>query len=152
MSLSNEMIRHFISDLDGTLLNSEKRIDASNIKAIKYWQSLGNTFMLASGRDQGMLKVLHDDYDVEVQDMICHSGASIYSNDRLLYQKKMDCNDILRFIKVSKAYESAIDYVIQPEGDRKYLLHKYGLFFKKSSFADGSCKCSQKWLNHRCLL
>ena len=23
---------------------------------------------------------------------------------------------------------------------------------EKSSFADGSCKCSQKWLNHRCLL
>ncbi|WP_035186189.1 Cof-type HAD-IIB family hydrolase [Alteribacter aurantiacus] len=46
-----ERIRLIATDMDGTLLNSERKISEGNIEAIKYAQSKGVEVVVATGRD-----------------------------------------------------------------------------------------------------
>ena len=39
-----------VSDMDGTLLNSEKKISKENLNAIDYFVKEGGTFTVATGR------------------------------------------------------------------------------------------------------
>ena len=46
------MIKLIASDMDGTLLNANMQISEENIQAIKYAQSQGVEFMVATGRNR----------------------------------------------------------------------------------------------------
>ncbi len=46
------MIKLIASDMDGTLLNANMQISEENIQAIKYAQSHGVEFMVATGRNR----------------------------------------------------------------------------------------------------
>ena len=49
------MIKLIASDMDGTLLNANMQISEENIQAIKYAQSQGVEFMVATGRNRKKL-------------------------------------------------------------------------------------------------
>ena len=69
-----------LSDLDGTLLNSESKVSSNNKEAIKYFVKEGGRFGIASGR--GIKNALRFLNDVEI------NFYSIFANGSILYDFK----------------------------------------------------------------
>ena len=65
----------FVSDLDGTLLTSDKRISARDLEAIKRYKALGGRFVIASGRPLhtvvDFIDALGDDFPM----ILCNGGV-----------------------------------------------------------------------------
>ncbi|WP_459130003.1 Cof-type HAD-IIB family hydrolase [Guggenheimella bovis] len=79
------MTKLFVSDLDGTLLGSSKRITDRTKKAIKEWKARGNEFVIATGRLLSSVEYYADDIECS-EDLICCSGAAIYKNKELVHE------------------------------------------------------------------
>jgi Cof subfamily protein (haloacid dehalogenase superfamily) len=75
------MIRLFATDLDDTLLNSEKQIDQHNLDALEKLQQSGVQVAVASGRNEVEIEeVIHNvpgDFH-----RVCQNGAFIYLNSQ----------------------------------------------------------------------
>lgn len=66
-----------LSDMDGTLLNSENNVSAKNKKAIEYFIAEGGEFGIATGRSYLNAKKILQGVSI--------NGLSIYANGSLLY-------------------------------------------------------------------
>ncbi len=67
----------FISDFDGTLLSSDKRLTKKNIDAIKTYQSLGGKFTVATGRPIQTISNYISDIHYDLPMILCN-GAMLY--------------------------------------------------------------------------
>ena len=78
------------SDLDGTLLTSEKTISPGNIAAIKRFTDEGGLFTLATGRSYNSARRYFDSVPINAP-MILYNGAEIYDlkTDKVLYKKTL---------------------------------------------------------------
>ena len=66
-----------VSDMDGTLLNSEKKISEGNLEAIKYFVENGGQFTVATGRMVQSVGNFIDEMRIKLP-TILHNGAKIY--------------------------------------------------------------------------
>ena len=79
------------TDLDDTLLTTDKKVSAENSKAIEYFKSEGGLFTFATGRvpigAELMLEYVHPNAP-----MVCFNGGSIYDfrNHRMLWSRSLD--------------------------------------------------------------
>lgn len=89
------------SDLDDTLLTSEREISDVNKKAIEYFMSEGGKFTFCTGRVPSGAKLALQ-YIVPNVPMICFNGAAIYdfNNDRILWEKFLDkrAGEVIDFV------------------------------------------------------
>lgn len=78
----------FISDFDGTLLSSDKRLTKKNIDAIQRYQSLGGKFTVATGRPIQTISSYIDDIHYDLPMILCN-GAMLYDpyNDSVVCAK-----------------------------------------------------------------
>lgn len=86
------MYKLIVSDMDGTLLNSNREINDENIKAIKRAQSMGIEFAIATGRPYSMVKDFLKKHDLKCAVIGCN-GAQIVDKDGKLvksYYLKFD--------------------------------------------------------------
>ncbi len=98
MNLKNTV---FISDFDGTLLSSDKRLTEKNVEAIKLYQSMGGKFTVATGRPIQTISNYIDDIHYDLPMILCN-GAMLYDP----YQKEVvwakylpvDANEIVNEI------------------------------------------------------
>lgn len=76
------------SDLDDTLLTTDKRISDGNKQAIEYFKSEGGLFTFATGRVVDGARVMLD-YIEPNAPMVCFNGAGIYdfAQEKMLYIK-----------------------------------------------------------------
>lgn len=65
-------------DMDGTLLDSTKKVLPSSVEAIDAAQAAGKHVAICSGRCPIMIDLYKDDLPASVQFAICSSGASLY--------------------------------------------------------------------------
>ncbi|WP_419775216.1 Cof-type HAD-IIB family hydrolase [Ignavigranum ruoffiae] len=79
------MIKLFVSDMDGTLLNDQHIISQENANSIKKLQARGIEFMIATGRTFHSAKPFLDMHQIDCE-MINLNGAAIYSRDGHLEQ------------------------------------------------------------------
>ncbi|MBS7297549.1 MAG: Cof-type HAD-IIB family hydrolase [Eubacteriales bacterium] len=79
------------SDLDETLLTSERTISDENKSALEYFMSEGGCFTFATGRVPVGAKLALN-YIIPNVPMICYNGAGIYdfNNDKLLWEMFLD--------------------------------------------------------------
>lgn len=77
------MIKLFVSDMDGTLLNENHVISDRTAKAVKELQASGVEFMIATGRGYNSAQVLTTAQGIECR-MINLNGASIHDIDGTL--------------------------------------------------------------------
>lgn len=80
----------FCSDLDDTLLTSDKKISEQNIQAIKYFMENGGRFTFATGRvPHGAGLFL--DYIMPNAPMVCFNGGAVYdfSAKEFIWQAKL---------------------------------------------------------------
>lgn len=78
-------------DMDGTLLNSEKKITRPVLDAIAEAEKQGKQVALGTGRSLGELKIYADDLK-NIRYWVAESGAAVYDsyNDKFLYRKTFD--------------------------------------------------------------
>ena len=76
-NLRTRDIRVIVCDLDGTLLNSEKRISAKNLQAIKSARAKGVFTTICSGRVPAMLEAYSRELSIEIP-LIAANGAVVY--------------------------------------------------------------------------
>lgn len=70
-----------VFDMDGTLLNSQRKISDRNKEAIKEWQSMGGEICLASGRSVESLRPYYIELGCK-NPVICGNGSGVYDFER----------------------------------------------------------------------
>lgn len=80
-----------ISDMDGTLLDSNDRISDENCKAIDYFIAEGGKFTVASGRMGAAVQVFFDKLHINAP-AVLYNGAMVYSFEegKALYEKPLE--------------------------------------------------------------
>ena len=89
------------SDLDGTLLNSERQVSDENAEAIRAFRSQGGVFCLSTGRLPRYVLQYGDKLDFDGP-MICSNGSCIYdfASEKILYARPIggSLGELLPFV------------------------------------------------------
>ncbi len=95
------MIKLIASDMDGTLLDSRKRLPADFFDVIGKLRAQGVRFAVASGRQYAALR--RDLAPIADQILfICENGALVMENDRQLFIDAMDPAQVLSAVRACK--------------------------------------------------
>lgn len=84
-------VKYLFFDLDGTLINDERKLASHNAELPKLLKSLNLKYSIITGRPYFMMLKEID----ELQPMlpiVAMNGALIFNNNNILYEKKMDHN------------------------------------------------------------
>ena len=78
------------SDFDRTFY-VDGVIPKKNIQAVRRWREHGNLFVIATGREERILREKLDEYGVKADYLICNNGSRIVDRaGKILFQKTMD--------------------------------------------------------------
>ncbi|MDR2992684.1 HAD family hydrolase [Bacillus cereus] len=97
------MKKIIISDLDGTLLRSDKTISQKSINILRECKNNGDELIFATARppraiNQYIPNVLKNEI------IICYNGALVLKGDDILYEMMIPKNIILEIIEIGKKY------------------------------------------------
>lgn len=113
-------------DLDGTLLNSENKISAENLKAIKAAQKEGIEVVVATGRAHFDVKEIFKDTGVKTW-VIAANGATIHNPEGALFHSQPMEKDTaaaaLQFLEHNHYYYEVFgrDAIFTPQSGRELL-------------------------------
>lgn len=98
------MIKLIVSDMDGTLVNDEKKIDENIYKILPKLKEMGTRFVVASGRQYPSLC---KDFQEHVKDVVIVSenGAFIMDDGKELYAKCMTKEEVKASLDATFAIE-----------------------------------------------
>ena len=97
------MSKVLVFDLDGTLLNDERKIDPQNLKALKQASNQGHKIVLASGRNiKNMEDIAHQIGNVQF--LITHNGGYVFDlkNQKVVFEKCLDHHLALQILEFAK--------------------------------------------------
>lgn len=102
-------------DMDGTLLNSNKKISEKSVLAIKKAIKQGKTVILNTGRCPAELNEYFEVLD-EIQYLNCVSGALVYDRkrDKKIYTKTLDIKTIQKILDIA-SYEDDMVHLLTRE-------------------------------------
>ena len=100
------MIKLIVSDMDGTLLDDNKKIDEEIYTLLPKMKALGMKFVVASGRQYPSLR---DNFRDHLEDIviIAENGAFIVENDKELYAECMTEQQIGECLEAVRRTEGA---------------------------------------------
>lgn len=97
------MNKIIISDLDGTLLRSNKTLSDHSVEFLKKCKRAGNELVYATGRPpRDTYK--HIPHELKNDIVICYNGAIVIKGNDVLYKKEILKKTVLEIIDVSKRY------------------------------------------------
>lgn len=141
----------FVSDLDGTLLTSEKTVNALDFEAIRRYRSAGGIFVAATGRPLHTVTDFFDVLGTESPMILCNGGI-IYDpcKGKVLYEvdlpesAKMIMTDVRsRYINISpEIYTFSKRYYFHMNTVEKWHQHILGIDFIK---VDDPDSISEPW-------
>lgn len=70
----------FASDYDGTIKVNDI-VSSENIEALKEWKKAGNLFGIVTGRSSGSMISEIQNYNYEIDFLVCNNGGVIYNKD-----------------------------------------------------------------------
>lgn len=128
-----------VTDMDGTLLNSEKKISSENLKAIKRLKEKGIKFAIATGRLDTMIK----SYLKEIENdspVICCNGALIRNilKDEFYYANDIQNKDCLKVSEICDKYNAP--FVLYGE----HTVYSNSVNFKIKSLYDYNSKVCEE--------
>lgn len=105
-----------VSDIDGTLVDSEKHISSFNRKVIKTFQDGGGAFTLATGRIEKSAIPYCREMNIQVP-VILYNGARIVHpiSGEVLLDRHLHEDDISRALILRESYP--LDYILYSEGE-----------------------------------
>lgn len=94
-----------VTDMDGTLLNSEKKISEVNLKTIKSLKNKGVKFVIATGRLDTMIKAYLKQIEND-SPVICCNGALIRNSlkNEFYYANDIDNENCLKVSEICNKY------------------------------------------------
>ena len=126
-------------DMDGTLLNSAKKISPATLEAIKAADTAGKTVALATGRSLPELSEYLDEIP-EIRYAVCASGGVLYDNTakRVLFSSPLAETTVMQLLEYSKKVDVAVhiltgDAAVMEE-DKVERLEKYNMGVYKPMF------------------
>lgn len=86
--------RLFVTDLDGTLLDSQKKISSEDEQSIRQFMAAGGIFTVATGRTEETCNLATDVLPINAP-IILYNGAAIVdlATNEVLYQKTLSAKD-----------------------------------------------------------
>lgn len=99
------MIKAIALDLDGTLLNKEKKISLENKNILKILSQKGYEILFVTGRPYSSTKSLAKELNIPIT-IICYNGAKIIdgSNDKIIFEKNLDEEKTKELISFSNSH------------------------------------------------
>lgn len=114
------MIKLFISDFDGTLLNDMHMLSEETAQAIHDLRASGVSFMPASGRDYTAIQQIIEPIGIKVK-CIALNGGEFFDNDgRVQISYKLEKEKTLAVHEIIDKYDVITDYYL--ESDRVTLV------------------------------
>ncbi|NFV14210.1 Cof-type HAD-IIB family hydrolase [Clostridium sp. FAM 1755] len=93
-------------DMDGTLLNDEKKITQKTLSYIKKAKEKGVRVVISSGRVPGGLK-FYEEIIAKEEPMICANGALILNHKKeTIYNEGINKNTLLNIIDILRKYKN----------------------------------------------
>lgn len=129
------MIKLFVSDMDGTLLNGQHTISPKTVENIKKLQASGIEFMIATGRTFASSKSLLQLFDIECE-LINLNGAAIYDQEgNILESIPLEKNVTQSLIEYCNNYH--LEYTIMTENNiyvnnKEIFMKRMNDYFKSS--------------------
>lgn len=97
------MNKVIISDLDGTLLRSDKTVSNHSISTLKQCEEEGSKLIFATARPpRDIYKYVP--YELRNDIIICYNGALVIKDNDILYKKEISKKSILEIIDIAKKY------------------------------------------------
>lgn len=96
------MYKLIVSDMDGTLLNSTKKINGENIRAIKKAQNMGIEFAIATGRPYTMVKKFLMQNDLKCAVIGCNGAQIVSKNGELVRAHYLKFDKLIKVIQLAE--------------------------------------------------
>lgn len=107
-----------ISDIDGTFLNSEKKIPAATIDICRRLHAQkGVRFALASGRGARGIKPVIEELGLPVSILACNAAEIFDEDGRLVYSNTLSLADALAIKKTAQAFDAQIETITYADDD-----------------------------------
>ena len=116
----------FLSDLDGTLMDSNGIIAEEDVNSIHQWTQK-HSFGFVTGRDHAFCMELASKYQLSCAYMITDNGANAYYKDQNVYSSLIDLDDGIQMCK------AIIGRFILYRRSRKSILSCFILWKRKTS-------------------
>ena len=87
-------IRLVVADLDGTLLDDEKQLDAGIVDVIRELEKRNIMFTLASGRNVHIMKPYLKELSLQLP-FIANNGAHMFQGNTCIYEKSMESEELV---------------------------------------------------------
>lgn len=145
------------TDLDGTLLDSNKQISAYTRKVLQDWTEAGHKLVLCSGRDINSVGNVKDELSLQYPGMylIGYNGGQIYDCDqkKTLYKIMLSIPQVKHIVETAgklgvHCHTYTDTHIVSPEDDEQ--LHYYRRVIKTpvifsqdvtQILKEGACKC-----------
>ena len=114
----------FLSDLDGTLMDSNGTIAEEDVNSIYQWTQK-HSFGFVTGRDHAFCMELASKYQLSCEYMITDNGANAYYKDQNVYSSLIDLDDGIQMCKEILKYNLDLFYTDEV-GNRYYPVSSYG--------------------------
>ena len=82
----------FLSDLDGTLMDSSGNVADEDVECIHQWTQK-HAFGFVTGRDRAFCLALASKYQLSCEYMITDNGANAYYKDKNVYSSLIDLSE-----------------------------------------------------------
>lgn len=129
------MLKMIASDMDGSLLNSDKELPADFYEVFQHLRENGIHFVVASGRSYPMLREIFSDILNDIY-FVCDNGASVYFQDQLISVTPMQLPSFDNLLAECDVIPEACPILCGVNGAYlKALPEQYGKFF--SSYFTG---------------
>ncbi|WP_291580214.1 HAD family hydrolase [Clostridium sp. UBA6640] len=123
------MTRVIISDLDGTLLRSDKTISDYSINVLKKCKNEGNQLIFATARPpRDIYKYIPHELKNDI--IICYNGALVIKGKDTLYKMEMPKKTILEIMDAAKKYN--LDNICIEINDKLYSNFDVSDYFGKA--------------------
>ena len=111
-----------VSDIDGTLVDKNKKIPGLNREVIRAFQQKGGFFSLATGRIEKSAIPYCRELGISCP-VILYNGARIVDpiNERVLFERQLSLADFYRAIELYEKFD--YDYIIYSEGEAFIFRH-----------------------------
>lgn len=124
------MVKIFVSDLDGTLLNKDNAEDDKIVQGVKKVISQGYEFVIATGRNIHGVSINSGLWELPIY-VIASNGAVVLNKERkVIYEKGIDKKIIEKVLK--KEGSESLDYVSLNKTYSKLSRQQYLLRFHKN--------------------
>lgn len=114
----------FLSDLDGTLMDSSGEITIKDVEAIHQWTQK-HGFGFVTGRDRAFCVALASKYQLSCECMITDNGANAYYKDENVYSSLIELSEGIQMCKAILEYKVDLFYTDE-FGNRYYPIACYG--------------------------